>query len=372
MTLEEGPKMKLKKYIVVVPIVEMELALLRFGENRYTWVPFWDDLRELDGKCIFDEFKIFVDQEDLASSPPKLFVCTLTKAEGTEKAYEQGTQAILALSNRLVILLGQGFEPIQHEAIVVDLTPIIKDTIDVKLVELTTKNGNVESIATPYGVWKSNFPIPLRFSHNEYVTLHSKVQKIEEGNIGLPTAKMVQKDVLLNIEANLKRLGAFKSNDERELMNVIATLYSAAIITSNISISYLLLWQVLESFAASKEAGGKLLTRKTLNSIKRLLQEECYDTATVKKVSSRLGMLREKTEVQMIAEMLREYSFPGNSVDVLEQKVEEFRKIRGAITHPRLSGRLDANELLTNYKELRGIIDNLLQKLRYSENCLEA
>jgi hypothetical protein len=220
---------------------------------------------------------------------------------------------------------------------VVDLTPVIKDTIDVKLIELTTRNGNVESITTPYGVWKSNFPKPLSFSHNEYVTIYSKLQKIQEVSIELPSAKMVRKDVLLNMEANLKRIGASKTNDERELMNVITSLYSAAATIGNISVSYLLLWQVLESLAASKEARSELLNKRILNSIKRLLQKEGYDVATVHRVDSQLGMLTEKSEVQMMAEMLRECLFPDDSVDALEQKVEEFRKIRCAITHPRLS-----------------------------------
>jgi hypothetical protein len=84
--------MKSRKYIIVVPMIESKLDLLRFGGGRYTWVPFWHDLRGLHGKRISQEFKIFIDQPDPDSSPPKLFVCTLVNAQSKEEAYKKGTE----------------------------------------------------------------------------------------------------------------------------------------------------------------------------------------------------------------------------------------------------------------------------------------
>lgn len=366
--------MKSKKYIVVVPMVETELALLQFSENRYTWVPFWDDLRELNSKCMFDEFKIFVDQEEPRSSPPKLFVCTLIDAESVEKAYEQAIEAIRALSSELVTLFGRGFELMEHEAMVVGLTPIIKDTVDVKLIELTIKNGNVERIATPYGAAEPGFSQPISFSHNEYVTTHSKLQKIEGDmrSVQFPVTKMVPKQVLLNIEANLKRRGASRSNDERQLMNVMTSLYSAANATTNIKMSYLLLWQILESCASSKDYGSKLLTDNTMNSVMTLLQKENYDDRARDRVGGALGTLRKKNDNEVIAEIFREYVLPAESVKALKQKVKKFSDIRSAIVHPKYSRRLDANKLLTNYGKLSDIIYELLRKLGRSDSYLEA
>ena len=131
-----------------------------------------------------------------------------------------------------------------------------------------------------------------------------------------------------------------------------------------IPISYLLLWQILESFASSKEAGGKLLTETTMNNIKDLLQKESYDIATIHRISSMIGMLEKKNPTQIIAEILREYLFPNENIEVLKQKVEKLKKIRNSITHPEPSKRLDANELQTNYKELKGIIERLLRKIK--------
>ena len=200
------------------------------------------------------------------------------------------------------------------------------------------------------------------------MTIYFKIPKLEAGTSEMPPISMSPKEDLLDIEPHLNKIRASRSSEEAKLMNVLATLYSAAITTENISVSYLLLWQILESSASIKNAGGKLLSDDTLNDIRRLLQEGDYDAATVHRVKNLLGMLRGKGEVQVITEMLREYLFPDDSVDVLERKVGELRKIRGAITHPKPSERLDANKLLKNYKELRDIIDKLLQKLRYSEN----
>ena len=362
--------MKLKKYIAVAPMVELSLDLLRFGKNRYTWASFWDDLRGLDSRCIFNKFKIFIDQEDPAFFPPKLFVCMLISAESIEEAYEKCIQDILALSNGLVSLFSKGFEPIYHEMIIIPLysiapPPMTKDAISVKLVELTIKNGNVDTIITPYGVWR-HVRTRGEASHKEYLDAYFNIPKIEAGNIPMPDIRMLKKEALLNLEHRLKKTGTFESNTKAKLVNLVASLYSAAVTTENISVSYLLLWQILESSTSSKEAGRKSLNKTTLNSIKGLLQEEKYDNATVQKVNSVLGGLRD--EVEMIAEMLRKYLFPDDGVDVLEQKVEKFRKIRGAITHPRPSRRLDTNELLTNYKELRDIINKLLWKLGNSNH----
>lgn len=363
--------MKFKKYIVVVPVVELNLDLLTFGEGEYTWVPFWDDLRSLHGKCIFHEFKIFVDQPNPASFPPKLFVCTLVNAQSEKEAYEKGTESVLFLSNSLVRLFLRGFEPKYHETIATPFYPTklpatTEDTISVELVKLTTKNGNIKGIATPYMVYEPRVALHGSAAHEKYVTTHFKIPKLEAGTSNMPTIHMLQKEVLLNIGPHLKNIRASKSSDETKLMNVVATLYSAAVTTENISVSYLLLWQILESFASSKGSGEKLLTGNARNKIEELLQHEGYDVVTAQRVSSVLGMLRGKNDIQIIAEMLKEYLFPNEEVDVLvlRQDVEKFRKIRHAIVHPKGSERLDANELQANYKKLRDIVYKLLLEIR--------
>jgi len=360
--------MKFKRYIVVVPMVVSKLELLTFSGNKYTWVSFWDDLRGLHSKCIFRKFKIFVDQPDPASSPPKLFVCTLVNAQSVEEAYKKGTENVLALSNSLVRLFSEGFEPKYHETIVIPfhpagLPPTIEGTISVELVKLTTKNGNVEEIATPYSAWKPKVAVLGKAAHKEYVTAYFKVPKIEAGISEMPTIRMSPKEVLLNIETHLKKTRAFKSSDEARLMNLVATLYSAAVTTENMSVSYLLLWQILESFASSKDDGGKLFTGTIINRIRGLLQEEGYDDDTTRRVNSILGMLGKKNNIQIIAEMLGEYVFVGKSIAELKGQVDRLREIRGAIVHPKVSRRLDANKLMVSYKELRDIVDKLFRKL---------
>lgn len=174
---------------------------------------------------------------------------------------------------------------------------------------------------------------------------------------------------MLNIENSLKVMLA-ESNIEGEVKNTIANLYSAAITMENIPISYLLLWQILESLASSQETGGKLLAETTMIYIKDLLQKENYDIATIHRINSILGMLEKKNPTQIIAEIFREYLFPNENMEVLKQKVEKLKNIRNKITHPEASKRLDGNELQTNYKELKGIIDRLLREIKKSESTL--
>lgn len=363
--------MKLRKHIVVVPVVEAKLDLLTFGESKYTWVSFWDDLRDLHDKCILHEFKIFVDQLDPASSPPKLFICTLISAQ-KEEAYSEGINSVRRLCNSLVCLFSKGFEPRYHEAVVVpfpcELPPTIEDTISVELVELTIKNGTIEEIRTPYFVWKPKVGLPGKAVHEQYLTTYFKIPKIEPGIFHMPTIYMVPKEVLQNIESNLRKVTAHESSDETALMDVITTLYSAAITVGNVSISYLLLWQILESLASSKDEDRQLLTGNTVNRIQELLQREGYDADRVHRVNSQLGMLKKKSDTQIIAELLRQYLSPNEDIEVLKKDVEEFRKIRGAITHPRTRV-LDANKLYESYKKLRETAHQLLQKLRYAAGC---
>jgi len=46
------------KYVVIVPVVAMDLDLLAF-DKRHTWLKLWEDLHELNGKLIGQQFKLF-------------------------------------------------------------------------------------------------------------------------------------------------------------------------------------------------------------------------------------------------------------------------------------------------------------------------
>ncbi|MGB2842300.1 MAG: hypothetical protein WBC40_07480 [Halobacteriota archaeon] len=355
-----------EKYIVILPVVELELDLYKFSENRYTWLQLWDDLKSLNGKCIFNKFKIFVNQEGISSSPPKLFILTLIDANSKDEAYKKGTEKILELVNSLVFLFLRGFKPIHHEAIAMPFCPSnhplpIEDSIDLERIKVVIKTRNVDKIITPYGEWKFNPLLQGKASHKEYVTTYFKIRKTECDGKEIQIRMGIQKDELLNVENSLN---VIESNIEGELKNTIATLYSAATTIENIPVSYLLLWQILESFASSKEAGGKLLAGTTMNNIKALLQKEGYDSATIHRINSMLGMHEKKNPTQIIAEIFREYLFPNENIEVLKQKVEKLKKIRNNITHPEPSKRLEGNELQTNYKELRGIVDKLLREIK--------
>jgi hypothetical protein len=171
---------------------------------------------------------------------------------------------------------------------------------------------------------------------------------------------------------SIKSILPHRSSGEANLVNIVATLYSGAITTENISVSYLLLWQILESVASSKDNGGKLFNSTVMNKIRELLQQEGYDVDTVQRVNSILLMLGKKNDVQLIAETLWDYLHPAEGVDGLKRKVKKFRSLRGAVTHPGLSRKLSMYELMETYTELRDIVHRLVHKLVCSEKETEA
>ena len=362
--------MNASKYISVVPILETRLDLLPLGEQRYTWFPLWDDLRSLNRECLLDRFKLFVDQQDPRCSPPKLFVCTLIRAINEEEAYQKGTKAIRSLVNQLVTLLHRGFEVKEHEALIVNISPITKGTINIKLVELTIRNGNVKDISTPYGKWTSKFPQIMTFSHNGYLATFSKIQKIESDTRGvhLPKVEMLPKEILLNVDVNLRKMESTMSEDKKKLMSVVTNLYNAAVTMSNVSVSYLLLWQVLESFVLSEDGGEQLISGNTLVMVTSLLRNENYDAKTQQKVKSMLGMLTKKSEIDAIAEILKHYIFPSEKLAKLRKDIEGFRRMRGAIVHPKDSSHIDTAKLLASYGELRNLVEAMFRRLNTIDN----
>lgn len=363
--------MKLNKYIAVVPIIEGTLDLLKLTERSYVWVPLWDDLRCLHGKCLLGQFKIFVDQEDPPSTQPKLFVCTLIEAQTLEQAYESAAQRMRAFAANLVTfsVCSRGFEPIIGDMQVTEFyppksPPAIKDKVDLDLVEITIGKGNLKTIRTPYYLFKFSYPLGCQFSHNQYITAYSTLQKLEAPQpTQMPDVRLLQKKELQNIESHLDKIIGSGYTDEAKLMNVIAPIYSAAVTAKNMLMSYVLLWQVLESIASTRDFGKKLLDKNTMNGIRALLQQQRYDNTAISRLNSMLGTVKQKNEIDVIAETLRDYVYPAEALEKLKKSVEILRNMRGAIVHPRVCRTLREPEIMERYRELRHIVDSLVQKL---------
>jgi hypothetical protein len=354
-----------KEYISVIPITEIKVDLLSLGEQRYTWFPSWDDLRSLNGKCLLDRFKIFLDQQDPSHFQPKLFVCMLIAAVNEHEANWKGTEATRTLANQLVTLFSRGFEVIEHEALIIDASLITKGISSLNMIELTILNGNVRTISSPHGKWTSNFPQGLAYSSDSCLSTFAKLQKIEGDtkDLCVPSIQMLQKEVLLNIDSNLRKMENAKPEHKKMLMNSITALYSAAITTSNVTISFLLLWQVLESLALIECQDEQAISSNTLEKIILLLSNEKYDLQTQRRVKSTLAMLTKKSNVDTIAEIVKREVFPNEEYATLRRDIDRFRRIRGAIAHPKGLSHEDTVNLLKSYQELRNIVQTLFKKL---------
>lgn len=363
--------MRLIKYIVVVPIIEGTLDLLKLTKRSYVLLPLWDDLRCLHGKCLFGQFKIFVDQQDPFSSSPKLFVCTLVDAQTLEHAYEGAVKKIRTFATDLVTwsLCSRSFEPIFGEMRVAEfyptkLLPAIEKKLSLDLVELTVEKGNPKTIHTPYYSLNFNYPLVFEFSHNEYVTAYSILPKLEGAqDTQRPDVFLLRKEELQNMEFDLDKIRRARYTDEAELINVIAPIYSAAIMEKNMLMSYLLLWQVLECVASTRDFGTNLLDRNTMNGISALLRQEGYAATAISRLRSILRDVRQKNQIKVMAEILQDYAYPAQGVHELEQKVKKLRKMRGAIVHPKTSATVGELEIMDLHGELRHIIDTVVKKV---------
>jgi len=75
------------RYIIIAPVIAVNLDLLAFG-RRYTWQRRWDDLHDLNGRILGDQFKVFTYVEDIKRKPTKLFFCLLIDSLSEEEASE--------------------------------------------------------------------------------------------------------------------------------------------------------------------------------------------------------------------------------------------------------------------------------------------
>lgn len=265
--------------------------------------------------------------EDVKHKPTKLFVSTLVDSLSEEEAYEEGIKKVEEFVSLINVFLKRGFRILKYE---VSTLPV-PNVRSLEEVELHVDNGYVTKIITPYGSWTILPPHFGEVNHAEIFPLHFEMPKIE-GKVSPKVIVMPRKE-LRQVEDFFSRIDSF-DGEKRGLLKIIGQLYATAVSTETISVSYLLLWQILEVYA------------KTL---------------------SRLGMLRKPIKTEVISMTVNKNIFPEKSLDEIKRTIINLRETRNTITHPEIFKDVNNLRLLDHYMQLKGIVDKILISLSKSK-----
>lgn len=347
----------MEKFIVVVPVMEYTLNLHQITDDQYTFFKHKDDLRLLDKKIINGRYKIFVENKELGPSQTKLFICTLVDAINENDAYKEGVKNISELINSMSLLFLTGFYPLYHEAIAEVLFEENNIKIDSVNLEITER-GNIAKIISSDGEWTLHSPLYVYIDGDKRISKCITIPKAGQHIDG--TAIVINKEDLIELENGLHKINLVREKHNSGLINVIAGLYNSAITTEDLSIAYLLLWQILETLASGKNDNkNKLVKADDIEKIGTLLADS--DKEYIKRIKGALSSLKVKGDVQIITEILKENVFVDKNGEDIKKIVESARAMRGSIVH---ANNIDSGKLQSKYKELRDIIEKLFKKLK--------
>lgn len=338
------------RYIVIVPAIAMNLDLLPFGK-RYTWMKCWDDLCELNEKIIGEQIKIFTYVEDPKREPTKLFLCTLIDSRSEEDAYEKGMAKIEEFLSLITVFLRRSFEVLTYEVTTLPL-PNVRS---LKEVELHVDGGYLAKVSSPKGNWTMLSPHFGEITNDTIFPVYFELPKMEGKVSGTQT--VIRKKDFDEVEDFFVKIDRL-SKEERGFLKVIGQLYSTAISTEAISISYLLLWEILEVYSHTLSTLTQLLDKQKLSKVRKFLKQEKYEDT--ERIVSWLGMLGEQTETQVISTIIQKDLFPKKKIDEVNTTITALRKTRNMITHPKVLSNIDNATLLDHYQKLKEIVDKLL------------
>ena len=348
--------MALNRYIAVVPVLGMDLHLLKF-DGGYSWFRLWDDLQELDGRIVNQQIKLIVPLENVSKRPSKCYICTLVDATTEKVAYEKGLCRIEEFVFLANIYLRRSFRPLVHEAVTLPM-PKTKSLNDISLI---IENGNISKIISSLENWTLKVPYFGKITHKDYYPAHFELTDIQS-NVS-ETANLISKKGWLAFEKKLKKLASLKS-EQKELLVIIGQLYASANSAETIALSYIMLWEVLEAYSGTDKGRQALLSNETLGKIRKLVVQQGYNKDDTKTVLSMLKSLKKETLTQQMASIIQTQLFPDKNQNDVYRQLKDIRNTRNRLTHPNASKKTDKTKILNHYQQLREIVDKLLIFLR--------
>ena len=231
-------------------------------------------------------------------------------------------------------------------------------------VELDIDGGYVTRISTPHGSWNILSPHFGEITHDTIFPSYFEMPKIEGGVSG--TIIVMPRKGLDDVADFFLKIDKL-TKEERGLLKTVGQLYAAAVSTEAVSVSYLLLWEILEVYSNSFPSSSSLLDKQTLNQVRVLLEEKKYKAENVERIVSVLGMLNSQTETQMVSTIIKKKLLPDEKMEEINKLITALRRTRGTITHPKALSGVDRVTLLEHYRQLKEIIDKLLVHLSRSD-----
>lgn len=350
------------RYFVVVPVFGMDLQLLKFGKG-YSWSKLWDDLQELDGRIVNQQIKLIVPLENVSRRPVKFFVCTLLESPTETDAYQQGLGRIEEFVYLANVFLRRSFRPLVHEVVIFSI-PKKGSLADFSLEIL---NERIVKIVSPFGSWKPKAP----YFYEIFGAVGHKGKDLYPGHFEVPLYQMdVHQDVnliskkgWLDFEKTYSKLVSVKSN-QKELLATAGQLYSAANSSETITLSYIMLWEVLELYSGIDKGRESLLTENILKEIRQLLNQNGIGKKDTQTVLDTLRGLKRETLTQQMARIIQTQFFPEKTISEVYQQVKEIRNTRNNLTHPSSSKTVDKSIILNDYQHLKEIVDKTILHLK--------
>jgi hypothetical protein len=354
--------MNFNQYVAVFPVIGVDLHLKRFNCG-FSWLRHWDDLQELNGKVIDKKIKIVVPDEDVREKPSKFYLCSLTQASSEEEAYQKTVEVLeefIFLSN---VYLSRSFRPLLHEAVVV---PFPK-TVSVDSIILQFEKERVKIIQSPYERWVNEVPyfgairptsksIDFYPAHFEITDLRSNI-----ADKALPLGKKKWFDF------EQKFPSIYAAKNAKSVLIVIGQLYASANSTEIITLSYMMLWEILEAYAGIDKGRELLLSDLILNQVGELFEQEGYTKEVTRKVSDKLRELKKETLTEQMARLIQNRLFPELTLEIVYEQIKQVRETRNSLTHPLSSKKVDKQVIINDYLRLRDIVDRLITYLQKGE-----
>ena len=182
-------------------------------------------------------------------------------------------------------------------------------------------------------------------------------------HITMPSQKINIQATGPRITGDLSLFESLRGVDEyRSAKGVICELYNAAITSSSIFTSYLLLYQIVE-IVISEGSATTLSKTISANVLDAVRQSDLLDDVFLSRLNGVLKGLKKETSVELLRSGISNL-LGGNSITELDySSFSGWRSFRGKIAHPLKTQELTDSEFTVHYKSLRKFVDALAYAL---------
>lgn len=339
--------------LIILPYIESEIDFYIYNKRQYTCFSYWEDLRSLNNKIFFNKFKFFVEQKNPYAYLTKIFTTILLEENSDEVAYRKGISQLEDLQPLLVSIFWSGFLPFYHESFSTDVGLTSLEQLKIEIV-----NTHISRII--YNGWVSNIQTPWYWiiKHKDYPTHFFKIPILNGNTIKNTFYMKISNNRLSLLNEELCKYSKYF---EDKYYKIIMSIYSSALASEDIIISFILFWRVLETFISIlNDNGEKLIKKEDTEKIIWILEN--YDDETRHRIKSMINGTKKKWDKQILAEIIKKSKLFSNSDEEIKSLADKWRKTRWTIIHPNQTKSIDKIELMKSKKEIQLLVTFLIKE----------